>query len=368
MESKIYKILLLFLNIMLLTILFKIGTVNAAALSIEVVSGDCNKLDIGDEAKIKVIPNKSYEKINSKTTVTSGNNSIASVEEKGEYYIIKAKKAGNTVIKADTKYYTRNGLSAEETTSLNVVVIDKVKNEEKEVTDKIKDAEKTANDIKNAYKTIPGINANASEIDTFIKSDAAYNELKNLKTVDKETAKKWRDTLNAARIDAISRKMYTETIYTLEDYINNKDSSGHINNLTEQIEGAVKSTEKTADEYRKILAKLNPTASILRQNVTFVDVLNNIDNYVPGDTVTGSDAQKITEKASLILTVITNVGIVLAILMSAILGIKYMIGSVEEKAEYKKDLLPYFIGSILLFGICTIVKVLQTLGESINNI
>ena len=45
-----------------------------------------------------------------------------------------------------------------------------------------------------------------------------------------------------------------------------------------------------------------------------------------------------------------------------------MLGSVEEKAEYKKDLLPYFIGSILLFGICTIVKVLQTLGESINNI
>ena len=319
MESKVYKILLLFLNIMLLTILFKIGTVNAAALSIEVVSGDCNKLDIGDEAKIKVIPNKSYEKINSKTTVTSGNNSIASVEEK-------------------------------------------------EVTDKIKDAEKTANDIKNAYKTIPGINANASEIDKFIKSDAAYNELKNLKTVDKETAKKWRDTLNAARIDAISRKMYTETIYTLEDYINDKDTGGHTNNLTEQIEGAVKSTEKTADEYRKILAKLNPTASILRQNVTFVDVLNNIDNYVPVDTFTGSDAQKITEKASFILTIITNVGIVLAILMSAILGIKYMLGSLEEKAEYKKDLVPYFIGSILLFGVCTIVKVLQTLGQSINNI
>lgn len=368
MKSKVYKIVLLFLSIMLLTILFKTGIVNAAALSIEVVSGDCNKLDIGDEAKIKVVPNKSYENISNSISVTSENNSVASVESKGEYYIIKAKKAGNTEIKAAATYYTRNGVTAKETASLNVVVIDKSKIEEQEITDKIKDAEQTANDMKNAYKTIPGINASASEIDTFIKSDAAYNELKNLKTVDKETAKKWRDTLNAARIDAISRKMYTETIYTLEDYINDKDTGGHTNNLTEQIEGAVKSTEKTADEYRKILAKLNPTASILRQNVTFVDVLNNIDSYVPGDTVNGSDAQKVTEKASLILTIITNVGIVLAVLMSAILGIKYMLGSVEEKAEYKKDLLPYFIGSILLFGICTIVKVLQTLGESINNI
>lgn len=122
------------------------------------------------------------------------------------------------------------------------------------------------------------------------------------------------------------------------------------------------------EDYRKIVSKLTIGSSDPRNNVTFIDVLNNIDNYVPGDTVTGSDAQKVTEKASLILTTITNVGIVLAILMSAILGIKYMIGSVEEKAEYKKDLLPYFIGSILLFGICTIVKVLQTIGESINNI
>lgn len=129
-----------------------------------------------------------------------------------------------------------------------------------------------------------------------------------------------------------------------------------------------KAANAQEEAYRKIVAQLRKGESTPRDNVTFVDVLQNVDSYVPSDTVTGSDAQKITEKASLILTIITNVGIVLAILMSAILGIKYMLGSLEEKAEYKKDLLPYFIGSILLFGICTIVKVLQTLGQSINNI
>ncbi len=129
-----------------------------------------------------------------------------------------------------------------------------------------------------------------------------------------------------------------------------------------------KAANAQEEAYRKIVAQLRKGESTQRDNVTFVDVLQNVDSYIPSDTVTGSDAQKITEKASLILTIITNVGIVLAILMSAILGIKYMLGSLEEKAEYKKDLLPYFIGSILLFGICTIVKVLQTLGQSINNI
>lgn len=134
---------------------------------------------------------------------------------------------------------------------------------------------------------------------------------------------------------------------------------------SEKFDDLSKEDKKT---YRKYLASLDPTTSSSRQNVTFDDVLKNINGYVPGDTISGSDTQKITEKASLILSVITNIGIVLAVLMSAILGIKYMLGSLEEKAEYKKDLVPYLIGSILLFGICAIVKVLQTIGQSINNI
>ena len=33
-----------------------------------------------------------------------------------------------------------------------------------------------------------------------------------------------------------------------------------------------------------------------------------------------------------------------------VLGIKYMMGSTAEKAEYKKTLMPYFIGALLIFG------------------
>lgn len=41
-----------------------------------------------------------------------------------------------------------------------------------------------------------------------------------------------------------------------------------------------------------------------------------------------------------------------------ILGIKYMMGSIEERASYKKSMLPYFIGAILLFGAVNITAVL----------
>lgn len=99
-------------------------------------------------------------------------------------------------------------------------------------------------------------------------------------------------------------------------------------------------------------------------NAPFSDVLDNIDNYKPIDE---DPDGKVEEKVSIILTVITNIGMILAVLMLAIIGVKYMLGSLEERAEYKKDMIPYLIGAFLLFGITTIVKVLQQLGESINN-
>lgn len=97
------------------------------------------------------------------------------------------------------------------------------------------------------------------------------------------------------------------------------------------------------------------------------DVLDDPSKYNPSNSnsTDDSEAATIIDK---ILSLITTVGTVVSVLMLAILGVKYMLGSVEEKAEYKKDLIPYFIGSILLFGICTIVKILQTLGNSINNL
>lgn len=103
------------------------------------------------------------------------------------------------------------------------------------------------------------------------------------------------------------------------------------------------------------------------ENVFKDDVLDDPSKYNPSNSSSTDDSEA-TTIISDILSAITSVGIVIAVVIVAILGVKYMLGSVEEKAEYKKDLIPYFIGSILLFGICTIVKMLQTLGNSINNL
>lgn len=43
-----------------------------------------------------------------------------------------------------------------------------------------------------------------------------------------------------------------------------------------------------------------------------------------------------------------------------------MLGSVEDKAEYKKVLFPYLIGSIMIFSISNIVKIVYDLASKIG--
>ena len=56
--------------------------------------------------------------------------------------------------------------------------------------------------------------------------------------------------------------------------------------------------------------------------------------------------------------------ILVAVVMIAVLGIKYMMGSAEEKSEYKKSLLPLLVGAILVFGAATVAKVIVGLASS----
>ena len=47
-----------------------------------------------------------------------------------------------------------------------------------------------------------------------------------------------------------------------------------------------------------------------------------------------------------------------AVLIIAVLGVKYMMGSLEEKAEYKKSFVPLIVGIIVVFGAVTIANLL----------
>ena len=59
-----------------------------------------------------------------------------------------------------------------------------------------------------------------------------------------------------------------------------------------------------------------------------------------------------------IVGIIQVVGTIAAVGMLIVLGIKYMMGSAEERAEYKKTMFPYFIGAVLIFGAANLTQVI----------
>lgn len=82
-------------------------------------------------------------------------------------------------------------------------------------------------------------------------------------------------------------------------------------------------------------------------NCTYGFELNQLDG-------TGGETGAIENTGKGILSIVSTIGSAISIIAIIALGIKYMLGSVEEKASYKKTLMPYFIGAIFVFGATTI--------------
>lgn len=82
-------------------------------------------------------------------------------------------------------------------------------------------------------------------------------------------------------------------------------------------------------------------------------------NITKPPTLTTEDTQTAIDKVKPIIGYITGIGMAVSVITLVVLGIKYMVGSIEERAEYKKSMLPYLIGAFLVFTISTIVSVIM---------
>lgn len=83
----------------------------------------------------------------------------------------------------------------------------------------------------------------------------------------------------------------------------------------------------------------------------------NPDNYAPDSTTSVTGGDRVLNIGNIVVGVVQTVASIVSVGVLIVIGIKYMMGSVEEKAEYKKSLLPYAIGAILTFGITNILAI-----------
>ena len=409
MKRKLYKILIILFFIILLKIIYG-NAVFGVELWVYDKEGDdyeINGNQLKDGATIECdIKNKELklyiwtDKLNTSNLdvdITSDNTDIMDigfpeVRKIGEYdkriMTAKLKKAGEAklTIKASTWIYTVSltGVQSKATLStksitLNIKVTD-LQSDLKNTQTTLDNATQYVDDLKNAYKTIPDADADASTIHTFLLSDAQNNSLKNLETVPDETIRKWIETLQKATNDigGAMGNTYSPSLTALGIYLNDGYSDEYlkqtcISGLGGQYEITMDANQTTIDSCEAEIAEiefklLKIAGDAPRNEIVFAnDVLEDINQYKPDD-MDSKSSEKIENVTSQILTSITDIGIAAAVIILAILGIKYMIGSVEEKAEYKKDLIPYLIGALILFGITSFVKILMAFGEQIGNI
>lgn len=75
-------------------------------------------------------------------------------------------------------------------------------------------------------------------------------------------------------------------------------------------------------------------------------------DYSSGKT---EDIMTITNK---IMGLIRNVSVIIGVIILMVIGVKFMLGSAEEKAEYKKSLMPLVVGIVIVMAATSIMSLI----------
>lgn len=67
-----------------------------------------------------------------------------------------------------------------------------------------------------------------------------------------------------------------------------------------------------------------------------------------------------------IYNILLGIGIVITIIIGLVLGIQFMIGSIEVKSKVKESLIPYVVGCVVIYGAFGIWKIVVSMLSSLN--
>ena len=90
----------------------------------------------------------------------------------------------------------------------------------------------------------------------------------------------------------------------------------------------------------------------------------NPSDYKPSELSEDTDTIDFANK---IIGFFQAIGSIVSVLALVLIGIKYMLGSIEEKAEYKETMIYYIVGAILVFAISNISAMIYNFAQTLNN-
>ena len=340
-------------------------------ITLEMNEGESKVLNYKDYANTK------YE--NTLTNIKVSDNRITNVnpekDQRTNIYTgkitIKANSYGNSTITLSVNNKARTYAAGTDTINIKVTVKQNKENQKNSLTES-NNYQKEIEAMKG--KAVPAQDANYSDVAKWVTAEYWYNNSKQLSKLAKtkngqKKMQAWVKEMNKhIRGGSVLTKnsdasMITETNITytarelLNDLIKAKGDDKKVDETTDKYEDTATNVKRTFNQ------ALTTIAGETRSATNFNDVLSDVNTYDPGEITETGGIENIGSK---ILGGINIIGIVASVIILAILGIKFIIGSIDEKAEIKKSLPQYLIGLVLLVSITTIVNILYNLGQSLK--
>ena len=189
---------------------------------------------------------------------------------------------------------------------------------------------------------------------SYVKDDGTFDDyLEGTPVDDLEAAKEFIEGLSDEDIKEIATWALALQMADEEEiYIDEAVTSEALNEIIDAMNERIEDLKEQQEEMQE------PEESPAFSGGSWV----NPNSYNPGEL---SNAGTIINFGNSIIGIVQFVGTFASVIVLIILGIKYMLGSVEEKAEYKKTMWPYLIGAILVFATTTILSVIETISKQI---
>ena len=70
----------------------------------------------------------------------------------------------------------------------------------------------------------------------------------------------------------------------------------------------------------------------------------------------------LTEMAGKVISLIQIASVVLAVILIAVFGFKFIMGSANEKADYQKSFIPLIVGVVVVFAATSIAKLIMSIA------
>ena len=102
------------------------------------------------------------------------------------------------------------------------------------------------------------------------------------------------------------------------------------------------------------------------RNQTIDQVMGGAENFISGANTENTISQSsLKNTIDLIYNILLAVGIIVAVVAGAILGVQFMVASADGKAELKERLVPYVVGCVVIFGAFGIWKLVITIAGNV---